>query len=232
VRYGPARFPAQGTLQLSGVDVGRLQAAFANRGTRITGSLEANGRLSMMLTPDPLAALAGAGTFAIRSGSLPGLNLQKTFAGMAKVVQGGLSGATTFGYFGGDFRIAQERVYSDLLKLTSDNLQAKARGSAGFDQTLNYIGIGTVKGTAVSNIPSQLGSLPFIGKALGGYGAALQSLGGYTAEVPFTLRGTFGSPQFSVAGIPHISVVKQPAGQPPTPPGLPSIKLPPLPFHL
>jgi hypothetical protein len=151
---------------------------------------------------------------------------------MAKLVQSGLSGVTTFGFSAATFTSPDSECTAISF---SKYLRQSARhgwGEVGFDQTLNYIGVGTVKGTAVSNIPGQLGSLPFIGKALGGYGAGLQSLGGYTAEVPFALRGTFGNPQFSVAGIPRVSVVKQPAGQPPAPSGLPSIKIPPLPFHL
>lgn len=242
LRYAAAGAPAQGTVQLNGVDVGKLLAAVAGGGQRITGTLEANGTLSTMLTPDPLAALAGTGTFAVRNGGLPGLNLQQRFASLANLAPGALSGITTFRFFGGDFRIAQKRVDSNELKLLSDNLQATARGSAGFDQTLNYSGTGTMNGAALSKTGSQLGSLPFIGNALGGYGAAVQSIAGYTIDVPFALKGTVANPQFSAAGTPRVSrsassgsqpSQHQPSPQPPQLPqlpGLPPIKLPQLPF--
>lgn len=238
VAYTAPRVPAQGTAQLRGVNVRALQAALAPGGTQhITGTLEGAGRLATTVMPDPLAALSGTGTFAIRNGTLPGLDLPKMFGKIASIARVASGGPTKFRYFGGDFRIAGQRVYSNSLELDSDALQATGRGSAGFDQTLDYAGNGIVKGTTLSTTGEQLGNLPVIGKELGSYGSTMRALGGYTARVPFSLKGTFGNPKLSATGVPQISQTTAPAQQPsqqPPPPGqnpfqLP--QLPQLPFH-
>jgi hypothetical protein len=156
---------------------------------------------------------------------------------MAKVVQN--AGLTTFRYFGGDFRIARQRVYSNALKLDSANLTAAGRGSAGFDQSLDYTGTGTMNGTALSSVQTGLSGLPFVSGLLGQYGPTVQSLAGYTVTIPFSLKGTFNSPTFAATGIPQVSrstasstppSQQRPAPQPPQVPGFPTIKLPQLPF--
>jgi uncharacterized protein involved in outer membrane biogenesis len=238
VAIAAPRLPAQGTAQVRGVNVRTLQAALAPGGTqRITGTLEGNGRFATTVMPDPLAALSGTGTFAIRNGTLPGLDLKNMLGKIANVGQGAPGGSTSFRYFGGDFRIARQRIYSNSLKLDSDALQATAHGSTGFDQTLDYAGNGIVKGTTLGTAAGQLGNLPGVGQALGGYGSTIQALGAYTAQVPFSLKGTFGNPKFSATGLPQISRTTAPAQQPskqPPPSGPNPIQLPQLPqlpFH-
>lgn len=232
VDYATPRRPAQATVQVAGMDAGTLQGALSRgTGRRITGTLEGAGRFETMLVPDWLSALTGGGTFAVRNGSLPGLDLGRTFGGMAKVAPAG-SGATGFRYFGGDFRIAQRRTYSEDLRVDGDGLQATGRGSAGFDGTVSYTGIATVQGNLISGAPSQLGTLPFPGNVLGGAGSPMETIGRYTARIPFSVAGTIDKPKFSAAGIPQISRIIAPAPQPQRPPlPVPSpIEFPPVPF--
>jgi uncharacterized protein involved in outer membrane biogenesis len=235
VAYTAPRLPAQGTAQVRGVNVRALQAALAPGGTqRITGTLEGNGQFATSVMPDPLAALSGTGTFAIRNGTLPGLDLQNMLGKIAKFVQAAPGGSTSFRYFGGDFRIARQRIYSNSVKLDSNALQATGHGSTGFDQTLDYAGTGIVKGTTLSTSAGQLINLPGVGQALGSYGSTIQALGEYTAQVPFSLKGTFGNPKFAATGVPQISRTTAPAQQPSKqpPPSSPNpFQLPQLPFH-
>ncbi len=92
------------------------------------------------------AALAGAGTFAVRNGSFPGLDLKSTLAQMARALQLNVpAGPTRFRYFGGDLRISQQHVYSDSLRLVAEDLEGTAKGSVGFNKALDYMGTGTLK---------------------------------------------------------------------------------------
>jgi hypothetical protein len=54
------------------------------------------------------------------------------------------TGETRFSYFGGDLRIARERGYSNELRLLATGITGTARGSFGFDRSLNYNGTGVL----------------------------------------------------------------------------------------
>lgn len=231
VDYAAALQPAQATAQVRGVDFSKVMTALAPAAKqKITGTLEADAHVATALTQDPLTALTGTGTFAVRNGTLPGLDIKNTLVNMAKIVQVVPSGPTKFRYFGGDFRIEQQRVYSTALKLDAEGLQGTAQGSSGFDRTLNYTGIGNVNGSLLGQSQTQLGNLSLLGNALGG--TATPPLGDYSARVPFSLKGTFDDPKFSPAGAPQISRGSAPAKQQPQPeqPGQNPLKFLPLPF--
>jgi hypothetical protein len=192
-----------------------------------------------MMATDPLAALTGAGTFAVRNGTIQGLDVRNTLVSVAKIAEFVSAGITKFRYFGGDFLIQQQRVYSNTLKLDSDGLQATGQGSSGFDKTLNYTGIGDVKTTMFGQPQTQLG-LMLLRNALGG--KVPESVRDFTARVPFALKGTFDNPKFSTTGVPQVTPQnapakpqpQQPEPNPPQIPGIPQlpVKLPPLPFPL
>ena len=204
VAYAAAHQPALLTAQVRGVDVGRMMTAVAPGGKqKITGTLEADGRLATAFGGDPLGSLTGTGTFAVRNGTLPGLDMRNTLVSLARVVQLNIpAGPTKFQSFGGDFRIRQRRVYSDALRLNADDLEADARGSCGFDRTLDYTGTGLLKGITSASPQGQPGN-PL--SLLGNLGGALTQSGGtFSARVAFTLRGTFDDPKFSPTGIPQL----------------------------
>ena len=241
VDYSAPRLPTQATAQVSGVDFGRVMAALAPGSKRtITGTLEGTGSLTTMLAADPLAALTGAGVFAVRNGTIAGLDVKNTLVSIAKIAEFVSAGITKFRYFGGDFRIQQQRVYSTALKLDSEGLQATGQGSSGFDRTLNYTGIGDVKTSMFGQPQTQLG-LSLLRNALGG--KVPESVRDFNARVPFALKGTFDNPKFSTTGVPQVTPLNAPAKQqpqqpaqpgqnPPQIPGIPQlpVKLPPLPF--
>ncbi len=215
-----ARQPALVTAQVRGVDFARVVKALAPAAKQqITGTLEADGRLALALGRDPLASLTGAGTFAVRNGILPGLDMRNTLVALARVAQVNIpAGPTKFQYFGGDFRIAQQRVYSDALRLEAEGLDAVARGSSGFNRTLDYTGTGQVKGGLGSAQPQGQPGTPssLLGNLLGGM--LTPSGGAFDARVPFSLKGTFDDPKFSPAGMPQLNQGTNPA-QPQRPAG-------------
>jgi uncharacterized protein involved in outer membrane biogenesis len=201
--YFVAGSPAAVTATARGVNLGRVLSTLAPQARTITGSLDADLRLLTTLGRDPKAALTGAGTFAVRNGSFPGLDLKSGLGQLARALQSNVpAGDTRFSYFGGDFRIAQERVYSTSLRLDADGLAATGRGSSGFNNTLDYAGTGTLT-TLASGAPASGGLLSSVEQSLAN---VLPGVRGSTgARVAFLLRGTFDAPKFSLAGIPQLN---------------------------
>jgi uncharacterized protein involved in outer membrane biogenesis len=228
--YADPTLPVAATLQARGIDVAALIGAVSPGPPRITGRLEAAFNVATALARDPLAALTANGTFAVRDGSFPGLDLSGRLGGLAKAAQalqpGATGGATSFRYVGGDLRIARERGYSNALQLDAPALSGAAHGSFGFDRTLDYTGTGVLAGQASGG--SALGlAVSLAGKGLG---QVLPGASGTTGvRVPFRLQGTFDNPQFSLAGTPElIRNQQQPASAPspsqqPQLPGLPQL---------
>jgi len=146
--------------------------------TGVTGTLDANARMATLLQRNPEQSLTADGTFSVANGTFPSSQLHN------------------FRYLGGDLRIAQERGYSNALRLVAKGMQATLHGSFGFDQTLRYAG------TAIVNAPAQL-------KLTHQFTAILaqtmrRDLGTTRASVPFTIDGTFSNPQFKMTGAPQL----------------------------
>jgi len=231
--YSAAGLPAALTAMVSGVNIGRLVSTLSPQAQRITGKLDTALRLTTALGRDPRGALTGAGTFAVRDGSFPGLDLRSNLAQMAKALQLNVpTGDTRFSYFGGDLRIAQERVYSNALRLDAEGLEGTSRGSIGFNKTLDYTGTAGLRSLPTGASPSE-GQSPLVGQMLSNM---LQGAAG-RVQVPFSLRGTVDDPKFSLAGTAHLIRNQSPPQQPlpkPQQPALSSIpqdlfKLFPLP---
>jgi hypothetical protein len=190
--------PASFTVHARGVDVGGLLRG-VGAAAKVTGALDADGALRTMLTGNPRATLAGAGTFAIHNGSFPGLDVKSGLAQLAQLLQANVpTGQTQFTYFGGDARIARERVYSSALRLDGENLQATGHGSVGFDGSVDYTGTGVMAMTAAGS-PSP-GPIPSAATLLGSYvpGAA----GARATSIPFKLTGGLSNPHFALGGVP------------------------------
>jgi hypothetical protein len=204
--------PASFTVHARGVDVGGLLRG-AGAEAKVTGALDADGALSTMLAGDPRATIAGAGTFAIHNGSFPGLDVKSGLARLAQLLQTNVpAGQTRFTYFGGDARIARERVYSSALRLDAETLQATGHGSVGFDGSLDYAGTGVMAMAAPG--PASPGPIPSAGTLLGRYvpGAA----GARATSIPFKLNGGLSNPHFALGGVPQF-VGGTAAGTPPLP---------------
>ncbi len=217
--YSAPGLPAAVTAEVSGVNLGRLVSTLPPQAQKITGKLDTVLRLATALGRDPMAALTGGGTFAVRNGSFPGLDLKSNLAQIAKALQlNAPTGDTRFSYFGGDLRIAQERVYSNALRLDAEGLEGTSRGSLGFNKTLDYTGTVGLTSLAPGASPPA-GQSPSVGQMLSNI---LQGAAGTVGvRVPFSLRGTVDDPKFSLAGTPQLirdqSTPQQPLAKPQQP---------------
>lgn len=201
--YAASRMPAVVTTKVRGVDLGRVVKAAAPQARRITGTLDADLRLATALGGDPMAALTGGGTFTVRNGAFQGLDLQSNLAMLVKVLEFNVpAGDTRFRYFGGDLRIARQRGYSESLRLDAEGMEGTARGSFGFNKTLDYAGTGVLKRGAASTQTQSGGVAPPVGQILENLVPGSRSATG--VRVPFSLRGTFDDPKFALAGTPQL----------------------------
>jgi len=196
-----AGLPAMVTGKGRGINLAEMMRSAAPRARKLTGTLDADLHIATAFGRDP-RALTGGGTFAVRNGTLDGLDLKSNLAKMARVMQPDVHGGTTrFSYFGGDFRIGQQRVYSESLRLEAEGLEGTAGGSFGINQTLDYAGTGVLK-TLTSETSRSRGASQSVGRMLGDVvrGAAVA----FGVRVAFLLRGTVDDPQFSLGRTPLI----------------------------
>jgi len=191
--------------RVEGVNVTQvLSAASPGSQKKITGTFEGDARLGVPLgATNPLAGASGEGTFAVRNGTFPGLDVQGTLAQMAKLLQIDVpAGDTRFSYFGGDFRISSARVHSEQLRLDAEALEASLRGSFGFDQTLNYSGMGLLKGQGtVQQQQSESSPLGGLRRVFGKIVQQSMNISGM--RIPFTVRGTMQDPKILPGGVPQ-----------------------------
>ncbi|OFV84918.1 MAG: hypothetical protein A2620_02410 [Acidobacteria bacterium RIFCSPHIGHO2_01_FULL_67_28] len=204
VDLAQAAMPARVNARVQGVNVAQAVAA-ASPGAKgkLTGTFESDARLNVPLgAKDLMGALTGDGTFAVRNGTFPGMNLEGTLAGMAKFLQMEVpKGDTKFSYFGGDFRIASQRVHSRNLDLKAETLEASLGGSFGFDQTLSYTGSGLLTGKPSAEQQQQKKDDNPLGGLRRVFGqVARQTIG--QMRVPFSVTGTFQDPKFLLVGSP------------------------------
>ena len=204
VDLAQAAMPARVNARVQGVNVAQAVAA-ASPGAKgkLTGTFESDARLNVPLgAKDLMSALTGDGTFAVRNGTFPGMNLEGTLAGMAKFLQMEVpKGDTKFSYFGGDFRIASQRVHSRNLDLKAETLEASLGGSFGFNQTLNYTGTGLLTGKPSAEQQQQKKDDNPLGGLRRVFGqVARQTIG--QMRVPFSVTGTFQDPKFLLVGSP------------------------------
>jgi AsmA protein len=216
--YAAAALPVAGTVRARAINVAQVVGLFNPGPPRITGALDTDLRFSTALGRDPQAALTGAGTFAVRNGTLPGLNLRGFMVTATRALQLGLpQGPTRFRYFGGDVRIAQQRVSSQALRLDGDDIEGTGRGNFGFDKTLDYTGTGVLKSLTSPGTSPVMGVVPSAGEILGRFvpGAA----GATGVRIPFSIHGTFDDPKFALAGTPEFirGTGPQPQQMPPQP---------------
>jgi len=225
LNYALANLPTVVTAKAAGVNLAQMLSAVSPNARKVTGTLEANLSLATALGQDPQGALTGAGAFAVRDGTFPGLDLKGNLAQMARALQvNAPAGDTRFRYFGGDLRFAQQRAYSTALQLNADGLDGTARGSIGFNRTLDYTGTGVLN--SLLGTSQGAGGVPSVGTLLGRVVPGAAGMTG--ARVPFSLRGTVDDPKFSLAGVPQLlrdQSPQQPQHQPQQPqqPSLPDL---------
>jgi len=190
-RQEPERFSAN--LQLRTLDVGRmLAAAPGGMKNKMTGFADFDMQLVGSTGGEWQKSLTGTGSFSIRDGKLPGVNLAGALGALAKAA--GLN-ETTFKKISGDLNIADGRLNTKLTSMDSSAGKVDLGGNVGLsDQKMSFEGKATLAlGGAV---PGQI-----ISGLLGA--ATNNAVSGIT--VPFTIGGTLSNPTFLPGkGIPGV----------------------------
>lgn len=197
-RQDPERYSAN--LQLRNLDVGRMLAsAPGGMKGKMTGFADFDMQLLGSSGADWQKTLTGNGTFSIRDGKLPGVNLAGTLGALAKAA--GVN-ETSFKKISGDLNVAGGRISTKETKMDSSaGLVELSGGVALADQALSFEGKATLGGAAA--VPAEIIS------SLLSAASSRNVSGGIT--VPFAIGGTLSDPKFLPGkGIPGIA--KTPAG--------------------
>ncbi len=199
---GAAGAPATISLRAHGLNVRSTFAALGFEAANVSGSLDAAFGIAVRLAADPAQSTTASGTFTVRNGSFPGLDVKSTLAQVARLASLNVpSGETHFQSFGGDLRIARERGYSNHLTLLASGIDGTGSGSFGFDQTLAYSGTAVLDALAPNGASASSSVLAAVQQMASG--AVQRVLGAARVRVPFALHGTFDHPQFALAGTPQ-----------------------------
>jgi uncharacterized protein involved in outer membrane biogenesis len=206
----PPRFTAN--VQIRGLDVAKVLEADPSAAGKMSGTGELDLQILGGLTDNWRKTVSGTGKFAVRNGTLPGVNLAGAVGSLAKLT--GVGGSTPFTVLQGDVSIADQRVASKQIHLDSGLGTVDLKGSVGMDETLDYEGV-------IALSPGGSGAA---GNVLGVVSGLLGSKGG-KISVPFALAGTIESPKFEPGkGTPSFSgansnsaTASAPAGQSATP---------------
>ena len=191
-RQEPERFSAN--LQLRTLDVGRmLAAAPGGMKNKMTGFADFDMQLQGSTGGAWQKTLTGTGSFSIRDGKLPGVNLAGELGALAKAA--GLN-ETTFKRISGDLSIADGRLSTKQTTMDSSAGKVELGGGVGLaDQKMSFEGKATVTagGAAAGQIISSVLSA-----------ATNSAVSGIT--VPFSIGGTLSNPTFLPGkGIPGVA---------------------------
>src|ERR1700733_2111343 len=192
-RQDPERFSAN--LQLRGLDVGRMLAsAPGGMKGKMTGFADFDMQLLGSSGEDWQKTLTGNGSFSIRDGKFPGVNLAGALGTLAKVA--GLN-ETSFKRIAGDLSVADGRVSTKETKMDSSSGLVELSGGVNLaDQAMSFEGKATLGGAAA--VPAEIIS------SLLSAASTKNISGGIT--VPFAIGGTLTDPKFTPGkGIPGIA---------------------------
>jgi uncharacterized protein involved in outer membrane biogenesis len=204
----PARFTAN--IQLRNLDVAKVLEVSPSARGKMSGTGELDlPQLGGSLSDAWKKTLTGSGKFAVRNGTLPGVNLAGAAESAMKMA--GVGSNTPFTVLEGDLTIADQRVSSKQIHLDSSAGVVDLKGSLGLDSTLDYQGsvqvnpmgalgtgkVGSVVGGLVGNRVGKI-TVPFAlagtiespkvapGKGLPNFGAPASASGGNTSGAPST----------------------------------------------
>jgi uncharacterized protein involved in outer membrane biogenesis len=176
----PPRFTAN--VQMRNLDVAKVLEVSPSARGKMGGIGELNLQLLGGLSDTWRKTLSGSGTFAVRNGHLPGVNLASAAQSVAKLA--GVGGDTPFTVLQGDINIGNQRVTSKQIHLDSPSGTVDLRGSVGLDGSLDY------QGQVVVN-PAAVAGSGVVGSIVGGFLNSRVS----KITVPIALGGTIESPK-------------------------------------
>ncbi|MHB8504024.1 MAG: AsmA family protein [Candidatus Acidiferrales bacterium] len=177
-------------VQLSGMNVAHLLAAFPNGGGQMTGKMEGNVKLAGEIAHSarPLAGIHGAGRVTIRNGKVPSLKLNANLMKMAHFNDLGPAkdDPSSFNLLTTDLELANERISSRVIDIDGYGVDVDGSGSvtvSGSDE-LDYRGLAeiTTKEGFFTNTVARLSGASLVKGKL---------------QFPFRIGGTIDNPVFS-----------------------------------
>jgi uncharacterized protein involved in outer membrane biogenesis len=190
-RQDPMRFSAN--VKITNFDVGKFVSVDPQTAGKITGT----GNLELQLIGTAgerlLDSLTGTGSFSLRDGVLPGLNLHGALGALANFSGQSNSGTSPYRVIQGDLNIARKRVASRQIHVDTPEGIVDLHGSFGFDKTIEYEGQAKLAGGGANPVGL---AASVLGAAMG---ANIKS-----ATIPFSVRGTFANPKLAAGrGVPQ-----------------------------
>ncbi len=207
-RQSPERFSAN--IEVRNLNVGKLTAASGAQ-KQVTGAGEATLQVFGALGNDVPGSLTGNGAFAVKDGTLPGLQMggfMSQLVKLQKLVTFGAGSAEQFSKtipfrsITGDLRPGGGRISSHRIHLDSSVGTVELRGSFGFNQTLDYNGNAEMMGGQTSGGGGGNNPLGAITGILGT--VTKQTIG--RVQLGFHVGGTFDNPKVTPVGMPRISI--------------------------
>jgi hypothetical protein len=180
----PERFSAN--IQARTIDLGRLLDDSPSLKGKVYGVAEFDLQVIGSLATAWRESLAGKGTFSVRDGHLPSVNLSVAPGGAPDADS--LPAQTPFRRIAGDVAIADQLFTSHRIHIDAPSGIVDLQGSLGFNSSIDYQGQISFPGGAAS-------SSSFATDGIAAYlGAILRNAAGKFV-VPFTLKGTLAQPQ-------------------------------------
>jgi uncharacterized protein involved in outer membrane biogenesis len=190
-RQDPMRFSAN--VKVNNFDVGKFVSVDAETKGKITGTGDLNLQLIGTAGDRLLDSLSGTGTFALRDGVLPGINLHGALGALANFAGQSSASTTPYRVIQGDLNIERKRIASKQIHLDSPEGIVDLHGSLGFDKTIEYQGQAKLTGGGANPVGL---AASVLGAAMG---AKIKS-----ALIPFSVRGTFSNPKLAAGrGMPQ-----------------------------
>jgi uncharacterized protein involved in outer membrane biogenesis len=177
-------------IQVGGINIGQLLAAFPNGGGKMTGKMEGDVKLGgdIAHTLRPLAGIHGTGRITVRNGKVPSLKLNANLMKLAHFNDLGpaKNDPSSFNLITTDLELNNLRISSRVIDIDGYGVDVDGSGSvsvSGSDD-LNYRGLAeiTTKEGFFTNTVARLS------------GASLKN---GKLQFPFRITGTIDSPIFS-----------------------------------
>ncbi len=189
----PQRFSCN--LKARNIDVGKLLAAAPAARGKLSGTGDLDLQLFGALSPEWSRSLSGSGSFSVRDGRLPGVNLRGALESLAKL--SGMGGDTPFSLIHGDLSVSEGRVSSRQIHVDSPHGTVDLRGSCSLEGALDYTGQAVLVPGAAGSSDQNLAN------PVAGILSGVLQRNVSRATVPFSIRGTLQQPQI-LPGVPQI----------------------------
>ncbi len=189
VTTGSSRLPFDGKLRINGLQLKPVMEAVGTEKVSISGTaaaqLDVHGQGFSM--SDLTNSLTGTGHIEAKDGKIEGINLLKEAFKLLRLVgiKHDITNATAFSTIESDMAIKRGIITVERLRMDSNDFQAIATGTVGFDQKLNL----RAKLSLSEELSKQISSSASVTKS---------AMTGNRITVPMRITGTVSSPAYAL----------------------------------